>query len=93
MLVQASALSACALGLGALLGWILELPLLSVLVPVGSMDHVWLCGPFAMINDARAVMAELGVPAERVHFELFYVDEPPPELHRAGHPAPAPSQT
>lgn len=58
--------------------------LLSVLVPVGSMDHVWLCGPFAMINDARGVLEELGVPAERVHFELFYVDEPPPELHRAG---------
>jgi ring-1,2-phenylacetyl-CoA epoxidase subunit PaaE len=56
--------------------------LLSVLVPVGAMDHVWLCGPFAMINDARAVLAELGVPEERVHFELFYVDEPPPELVR-----------
>jgi ring-1,2-phenylacetyl-CoA epoxidase subunit PaaE len=58
--------------------------LLAALVPVGSMDHVWLCGPFAMINDAREVLAELGVPGERVHFELFYVDEPPPELHRAG---------
>ena len=33
--------------------------------------------------DAREVLAELGVPRERVHFELFYVDEPPPELHRA----------
>jgi ring-1,2-phenylacetyl-CoA epoxidase subunit PaaE len=58
--------------------------LLAALVPVGSMDHVWLCGPFAMINDAREVLTELGVPGERVHFELFYVDEPPPELHRAG---------
>ena len=58
--------------------------LLGVLVPVGSVDHAWLCGPFAMINDAREVLAELGVPADRVHFELFYVDEPPPELHRAG---------
>ena len=58
--------------------------LLGALVPVGAMDHVWLCGPFAMINDAREVLAELGVPADRVHFELFYVDEPPPELHRAG---------
>lgn len=58
--------------------------LLGALVPVGSMDHVWLCGPFAMINDAREVLTELGVPADRVHFELFYVDEPPPELHRAG---------
>ncbi len=57
--------------------------LLEVLVPVDTVDHVWLCGPFAMIQDARSVLAELGFPAERVHFELFYVDEPPPELHRA----------
>ncbi|MEO7942064.1 MAG: 1,2-phenylacetyl-CoA epoxidase subunit PaaE [Marmoricola sp.] len=56
--------------------------LLSALVPIGAVDHVWLCGPFAMIADARAVLEELGVPRERVHFELFYVDEPPPELRR-----------
>jgi ring-1,2-phenylacetyl-CoA epoxidase subunit PaaE len=56
--------------------------LLTALVPVGSVDHVWLCGPFGMIADARAVLGELGVPSERVHFELFYVDEPPPEVHR-----------
>jgi ring-1,2-phenylacetyl-CoA epoxidase subunit PaaE len=57
--------------------------LLTLLVPVGDMDHVWLCGPFGMLADARAVLDELGVPAERVHFELFYVDEPPPELRHA----------
>lgn len=57
--------------------------LITLLVPVGSLDHVWLCGPFGLIADARAVLDELGVPAERVHFELFYVDEPPPELERA----------
>lgn len=57
--------------------------LLTLLVPVGDMDHVWLCGPFGMLTDAREVLAELGVPAERVHFELFYVDEPPPELRHA----------
>jgi ring-1,2-phenylacetyl-CoA epoxidase subunit PaaE len=56
--------------------------LLTALVPFGSLDHVWLCGPFAMIADARAVLEEFGVPRERVHFELFYVDEPPPELVR-----------
>jgi ring-1,2-phenylacetyl-CoA epoxidase subunit PaaE len=56
--------------------------IISALVPLESVDHVWLCGPFGMISDARAVLAELGVPRERVHFELFYVDEPPPELHR-----------
>jgi len=56
--------------------------LLTVLAPAASYDHVWICGPHAMLDDARAVLAELGVPAERVHFELFYVDAPPPELHR-----------
>ena len=36
-----------------------------------------------MLDDARAVLAELGVAPQKVHFELFYVDAPPPELHRA----------
>lgn len=57
--------------------------LLTVLVPVDGVDHVWLCGPFGLISDAREVLTDLGVPKERVHFELFYVDEPPPELVRA----------
>ncbi len=56
--------------------------LLAALVPITALDHVWLCGPFEMIADARAVLEELDVPPDRVHFELFYVDEPPPELHR-----------
>ncbi|MFE6995041.1 1,2-phenylacetyl-CoA epoxidase subunit PaaE [Microbacterium sp. NPDC057659] len=54
--------------------------LLTTLVPIGDMDHVWLCGPFGMLTDARAVLDELGVPRDRVHVELFYVDAPPPEL-------------
>jgi ring-1,2-phenylacetyl-CoA epoxidase subunit PaaE len=57
--------------------------LLTVLVPVSQMDHVWLCGPFEMLTAARSVLAELGVPEERVHFELFYVDEPPPQLRHS----------
>jgi ring-1,2-phenylacetyl-CoA epoxidase subunit PaaE len=57
--------------------------IIAALVPVRGVDHVWLCGPFGLIADAREVLAELDVPADRVHFELFYVDEPPPELHRA----------
>jgi ring-1,2-phenylacetyl-CoA epoxidase subunit PaaE len=36
-----------------------------------------------MIGAAREVLAEVGVAEDRIHFELFYVDEPPPELHRA----------
>jgi ring-1,2-phenylacetyl-CoA epoxidase subunit PaaE len=54
--------------------------ILTLLVPLAEIDHVWLCGPLAMITDARQVLSELGVPAERVHFELFFVDEPPPQL-------------
>ena len=50
--------------------------LLTTLVPVDRFDHVWLCGPHAMLLDAQDVLAELGVPKERVHFELFYVDAP-----------------
>jgi len=56
--------------------------LLRVLVPLAAVDHVWLCGPFAMITDAREVLEDLGVSPERVHAELFFVDEPPPELLR-----------
>ena len=50
------------------------------LVPLADVDHVWLCGPLGMIEDARKVLAELDVPADRVHVELFYVDGPPPQL-------------
>jgi len=53
--------------------------LLRTLVPVPDVDHWWLCGPFGMVTDARDVLGELGVPRERVHQELFYVDAPPPE--------------
>jgi ring-1,2-phenylacetyl-CoA epoxidase subunit PaaE len=53
--------------------------LLGALVPVRDVDHWWLCGPFGMVTDAQEVLGELGVPRERVHKELFYVDIPPPE--------------
>jgi ring-1,2-phenylacetyl-CoA epoxidase subunit PaaE len=56
--------------------------LLTLLVPLAAVDHVWLCGPFEMIAGARDLLEELEVPADRVHAELFFVDEPPPELLR-----------
>jgi ring-1,2-phenylacetyl-CoA epoxidase subunit PaaE len=43
------------------------------------VDHWWLCGPHGMVTEARALLAELGVPSERVHQELFYVDDVPPQ--------------
>jgi ring-1,2-phenylacetyl-CoA epoxidase subunit PaaE len=51
--------------------------LFSSLVPVSSVDHWWLCGPFEMVSGARDLLASLDVPASRVHQELFYVDTPP----------------
>ncbi len=57
--------------------------LLPLKVPLAAVDHVWLCGPLGLVQDARTVLGELGVPAEKVHFELFFVDEPPPQLRHA----------
>jgi ring-1,2-phenylacetyl-CoA epoxidase subunit PaaE len=54
--------------------------ILTLLVPLADVDHVWLCGPLGMIEDARAVLTGLGVEPGRVHAELFFVDEPPPPL-------------
>jgi ring-1,2-phenylacetyl-CoA epoxidase subunit PaaE len=53
--------------------------LLPRLLDVTAVDHWWLCGPFAMVTGARDVLTALGVPAERIHFELFFVDEEPPK--------------
>ena len=40
---------------------------------MAGVDHWWLCGPFGMVTDAIEVLAELGVPPERIHRELFWV--------------------
>jgi ring-1,2-phenylacetyl-CoA epoxidase subunit PaaE len=56
--------------------------LLPAVCAVGRVDHWWLCGPFGMVTDAMDVLAELGVPGDRIHRELFYVeDEPPAQEH------------
>lgn len=56
--------------------------LLTVTLEVPEVDHFWLCGPFGMVTDAIEVLTEFGVPAERVHRELFYVGDEPPEQDR-----------
>jgi ring-1,2-phenylacetyl-CoA epoxidase subunit PaaE len=53
--------------------------LVAHLVDAEHVDHWWLCGPHGMVGEARALLAELGVPADRVHQELFYVDDVPPQ--------------
>ena len=57
--------------------------LIGALVPVGDVAHWWLCGPLGMVEAATDVITGFDVERRRVHRELFYVDEPPPEVHRA----------
>jgi ring-1,2-phenylacetyl-CoA epoxidase subunit PaaE len=56
--------------------------LVDTVIPAADVDHWWLCGPYGMVTDAETVLAERGVPADRVHRELFYVDVPPPPPRR-----------
>jgi ring-1,2-phenylacetyl-CoA epoxidase subunit PaaE len=53
--------------------------LVAALIDVEHVDHWWLCGPHGLITEVRSLLAELGVPRERVHQELFYVEDVPPE--------------
>jgi ring-1,2-phenylacetyl-CoA epoxidase subunit PaaE len=57
--------------------------LLDALLPPSTVDEWFLCGPYGMVTDARAVLAERGVPERAVHTELFHVEETPPEERRA----------
>ena len=55
--------------------------LLDTIVAADAVDHWWLCGPYGMVTDAQKVLTDRGVPGDRVHQELFFVegDEPPPQ--------------
>ena len=53
--------------------------LLPVTVDPAAVDHWWLCGPFGMVEGAIGLLGELGVPRERIHRELFYAGDEPPE--------------
>jgi ring-1,2-phenylacetyl-CoA epoxidase subunit PaaE len=53
--------------------------LLDGLVDVDHVAHWWLCGPFEMVAAARDLLTGRGVPAGRIHRELFYAGDQPPE--------------
>jgi ring-1,2-phenylacetyl-CoA epoxidase subunit PaaE len=62
--------------------------LLPVTVAVSAVDHWWLCGPLGMVTGAIDVLTGLGVPRDRIHRELFYVEETPPaQVHHEDAPA------
>jgi ring-1,2-phenylacetyl-CoA epoxidase subunit PaaE len=52
--------------------------LLDSLVPADTVDEWFLCGPYGVVQAARAVLADRGVPAQAVHFELFHTSGAPP---------------
>jgi len=57
--------------------------ILRSLVPYRQVAGFWLCGPFGMVEEHRAVLGRLGVPREVVRTELFHVDAPPPPVVHA----------
>ncbi|WP_405010769.1 1,2-phenylacetyl-CoA epoxidase subunit PaaE [Kitasatospora sp. NBC_01539] len=51
--------------------------LVGALVDVPAVDHWWLCGPYGMVTGAKELLTGLGVPADRVHQELFHAEDGP----------------
>jgi ring-1,2-phenylacetyl-CoA epoxidase subunit PaaE len=49
---------------------------LRTVVPADSIDHVYICGPFQMNDEAEAALLAAGVPEERIHIERFGVAQP-----------------
>jgi len=45
--------------------------IIKALLPVASMDEVFICGPEAMIEATEQALLDAGVPADRVHTERF----------------------
>ena len=61
--------------------------LLDTLVDAGSVDEWFLCGPYGLVVDAKAVLGNRGVPADAVHTELFHVEDAPVERRPRRDPA------
>lgn len=65
--------------------------LLDTLLPVDDVDDWLLCGPLELIETARGLLRERGVPSERIHREVFHADDAPPPPPRPGEQATEPS--
>lgn len=58
--------------------------LLRSFAPAGEIDHAFLCGPGAMIEEAKGALLRLGTPEARIHIEYFSSDGVPVTPRRAG---------
>ena len=56
---------------------------LSTMGSASSVDDVFLCGPYGLIEECRETLLRLGISPKRIHVEYFTVD---------GMPAPAPTR-
>ena len=67
--------------------------IIAALLPVGSMDEVFICGPDAMIEATQQALLDAGVRPDRVHTERFTsptLESLPADQRQAavlGHPA------
>lgn len=66
--------------------------LLGTVLAAERVDEWFLCGPFELVQLCRDALAERGVPAEKIRFELFTTGEPTRPEGSIGRPvAPAES--
>lgn len=49
--------------------------LLPALLPVADIDGWFLCGPFGLVQGAERALRGLGVQRNRIHQEIFHVDD------------------
>jgi ring-1,2-phenylacetyl-CoA epoxidase subunit PaaE len=54
-----------------------------------DVDEWFLCGPFELVQLCRDTLAERGVPAEKIRFELFSTGEPTKPEGQVGRPVKA----
>jgi ring-1,2-phenylacetyl-CoA epoxidase subunit PaaE len=57
--------------------------LLKSFTPAKEIDHAFLCGPGAMIEEAKATLLRLGTPDSNIHVEYFSTDGLPIAPRRA----------
>lgn len=46
---------------------------LASVMPAATIDHVYVCGPYQMNDEAEAALMAAGVPEDRIHIERFGV--------------------
>ncbi|ARQ00651.1 1,2-phenylacetyl-CoA epoxidase subunit PaaE [Pseudorhodoplanes sinuspersici] len=59
--------------------------LLKSFAPADEIDHAFLCGPGAMIEEAKTTLLRLGTPDTKIHIEYFSTDGLPIAPRRAVH--------